>query len=265
MAGLSLREALDQLVADVVPRHDAPGRDIVRRARQRSHRRHVLAAFVSMAFTGLLAVTWVVGWAPSTIVPSTGKHAAPQVVVITCTARGTTAQPAEVAASPDGVHLRVVSNARAAAEVDYRLRSDAPWNPAEPVITPPPGTIELSCSHQADRTRDAPVALRVVDPHHYWSAGVFPPFSCELTPVPAGAAPAAVGADPHAAGQSLARSQGLYLGQRQSGYAEHSPVYFLEMQDQMPSHAGLVPVGIIKSTSMTNSQWLATVTQQCSS
>jgi hypothetical protein len=267
MDEVSLREALDDLVADVVPRQAAPGREILRRARRRSRRRQLVAAGVSVAVVGLVAVPLAIGWAPTAIVSLAGKaHSVPSVSTVTCTRQGTVVAQGEVATSADGVHFRVVNQTGSAVDVDYRLRPDAPWNKLDPVITPPPGTIEVACSHGAGPTRDAPVTVRVVNPHRYWSAaGVVPQFSCALSAVPTQGAPTAVGADPRTAGQMLALSQGLYLAQQQSGYREQDPMFFLEVQDQTPNgNPGVLAVGIIEVTQTADGKWIAVLTQQCS-
>jgi hypothetical protein len=260
-----VREALESLVADVVPQHAAPGREIVRRARQRESRRRIVATVVSVAVVGLVAVPLAIGWAPTAIDSLAGKGpSVPSVATVTCAPQGTFVAQAEVATSVDGVHFRIVNQTGNPVDVGYRLQPDATWNNLDPVITPPPGTIEVACSRGAGRTRDTPVSVRIVNPHRYWAASSATQFSCALTAVPANETTAAIGADPRTAGETLARSQGLYLGLQQSGYREQSPTFFIEVQDQTPNgQIGTVPVGIIEVTRTADHKWTAVLTQQC--
>jgi hypothetical protein len=261
MADVSLREALDDLVTDVAPRQTSPGRQIVRLARRRARYRRASVAAACVGVVVLAVTAFRAEWRPSH--PSGDRTAAPTVASITCAGGGVSVQPSTIAASADGVHLRL-ADATGAADVEFRLRPDAPWEPAQALITPPPGTIEIGCLHAGSIVGGAPATLHVTDPHHYWSNNTYPPFDCNLSAAP-DTTPASTGRDPTAAAQSLAITQGLHIGPRQGGYAEHDPVYFAGLLDESLAGGGTVPtpVEIIKVSRVNTTTWRAITTVKC--
>ena len=182
-------------------------------------------------------------------------------LTVACSPTGITVSAPAVAATPDGVVVRVSSTMPAGAYLNY-LWSGAgveagggggqamPPAPATWTLLAPPGTLTLSCTSTGDPAPRAVARVTVTDPGAHWRAATLEELGCASGGVLDWAGPAGSGATPEAAATELLarfapeRARGLTVSRADIGYPEAASQVWLASAEGTPYLSiGISPQG----------------------
>ena len=209
--------------------------------RRRVRRRLAGAASGAVLAAAAVVVAFVVpGLRADPVVADRSAAGGAAEVAVHCAPTGITVSSRQVAAQPSGVVLRVSSSLAAGAYLTYQWNGPhgsrpgggdpLPSQPETWTLTPPPGTLTLSCWVRDDAAPQAIAEITVTDPGGFWRSTTLDDLGCPGGSQPSWVMPPGTGPTARQAIEELMRHTATI---RPDLAARPADVGYLEQQVQV--------------------------------